>query len=542
MNDIADASSLRRAVYFLLVTLAVGMAAGRILAATALFDPATFRDPGDPDDKRRAWPDKRPRPVPTFGSNDRSRWATVRALVDEGHYHVGRRALDYHGELDVQNGLTLLSAVSPLAAQDGVQLVAFLAQGHQLRTSRDEGIIFEDGWTSVDKVLHPTEQKFYSSKPPLLPTLVAGEYSLLKQFGLSITERTAVVVRIILFTINLLPMIAYLWLLALLVERYGTTDWGRIFVVAAGCFGTLLTPFVNTFNNHTLATCCALFALFPVLDELTTCPDTDGPSKSEGTSRESAFLLSGLFAGFTASIELPATSFAVGLFLLLLWWYPRQTLVCFLPAASLSVIGFMLTNYLALGQLKPAYGEFGGPWYEFEGSHWSNPGLFKRGIDRANEIKPLYAFHLLLGHHGLFSLTPVFLLSIAGLYSGLRRTLRADGLGSVEVEKQQFHAELPRILYPLTAYLLLVVIGFYIVKTTNYGGVSCGPRWLMWLTPFLLLTMIPAADRLGQSRWGRALAYTLLAISVLTASYPTMNPWRHPWIYDLMEKQGWISY
>ena len=29
--------------------------------------------------------------MPTFGSNDRSRWATVRALVDEGTFVIGRR-------------------------------------------------------------------------------------------------------------------------------------------------------------------------------------------------------------------------------------------------------------------------------------------------------------------------------------------------------------------------------------------------------------------------------------------------------------------
>ena len=42
------------------------------------------------------------------------------------------------------------------------------------------GIVFEDGWQTIDKVLHPERQEFYSSKPPLLPTLVAGEYWLLQ--------------------------------------------------------------------------------------------------------------------------------------------------------------------------------------------------------------------------------------------------------------------------------------------------------------------------------------------------------------------------
>jgi hypothetical protein len=54
--------------------------------------------------------------------------------------------------------------------------------------------------------------------------------------------------------------------------------------------------------------------------------------------------------------------------------------------------------------------------------------------------------------------------------------------------------------------------------------------------------MLPAADWLGKRRWGRVLASALLAISVLSVSYPAWNPWRHPWIYNYMDWRGWISY
>ena len=94
----------------------------------------------------------------------------------------------------------------------------------------------------------------------------------------------------------------------------------------------------------------------------------------------------------------------------------------------------------------------------------------------------------------------------------------------------------------LTLMLLIVVIGFYIIRTGNYGGWTAGPRWLIWLTPFLLLTMLPAADWLAPRRWGRILAYAFLAVSVISASYPAWNPWRQPWLYNLMEKLDWIRY
>ena len=79
--------------------------------------------------------------MPTFSSNDRSRWATVRALVEEGTFVIGRR--------------------------DPSKITDKNKYG-------DYGIVFEDGWGTVDKVMDPDTREFYSTKPPLLPILMAG--------------------------------------------------------------------------------------------------------------------------------------------------------------------------------------------------------------------------------------------------------------------------------------------------------------------------------------------------------------------------------
>ena len=101
---------------------------------------------------------------------------------------------------------------------------------------------------------------------------------------------------------------------------------------------------------------------------------------------------------------------------------------------------------------------------------------------------------------------------------------------------------LPWLIFPATLLVSIVVIVFYIFKTNNYGGWSIGPRWLLWLTPLLLVAMLPVADKLSECRKGRALGYVLLAISVFSASFPYMNPWRMPWLYQLLESYGWIRY
>jgi hypothetical protein len=517
MTPTDRAAELRRRAYAILITVAAAAAAGRILAVQRLVDPGQFRAEGEADPDRGPWPRTRPEPWPTHGANDRSRWATVRALVDDGTYVVGRRD---------RSGAT------------------------PERPYVDTGIIAEDGWQSVDKVLKPDTQEFYSSKPPLLPTLAAGEYWLLKRlFGWSIVGQRWEVMRTILVTINVLGLVVYLWALSRLAELFGATDWGRLFVVAAGCFGTLVTPFLTTFNNHTVATFGAAVALYAAARA--------APGGAAG--RWGWFALAGFAAGFTAANEFPAAALAAGLLVFLLRHAPGRTLAAFVPAAAVPVAALLLTNYLALGRLTPAYGEVGGPWYQYEGSHWEiKPGEAKRGIDWARyngEPEAVYAFHLLLGHHGAFSLFPVFLLGLFGMVWGAWRFARGWASGGREPpdvpqppDGPDQGADAPRSPAPwaelaaLALAVSLVVVGFYVATTGNYGGWTSGPRWLMWLTPLWLVAMLPAADRLGGRRAGRAAALALLALSVVSAAYPAWSPWRHPWIYNWMQHHGWIRY
>jgi hypothetical protein len=493
----------RQLLYGIVITLAAGLVAGHILSVTRLSDPYLYRTEEETQDVRRnPWPRNRPAAVPTLGDNDRSRWDTVRALVDQGTYAVGHRTTD-----------------------------------PKTGTYQDSGYITEDGWKTIDKVLIPETQDFCSSKPPLLPTLVAGEYWVLKHlFGWSIVAERWNVVRTILMTINWLPMILYLVLLARLLERCGRTDWGRMFVLAAAAFGTLLTSFAVTFNNHSIATCTALFALYPLIQVW----DSGDPSAA-------AFLTAGFFAGFTACTELPAAALAGLLLFVLLLRFPKQTLLLFVPALIVPGAAFLVTNYLAIGKWSPAYAEFGSSYYEYAGSHWLiKPGEPKFGIDWAylTESRTQYGFHVLLGHHGLFSLTPIFLLSVLGMGYGLWHWRQMLGSWSSETREDVTPS---LVLVPLmTLVVTIVVTGFYIGvvndRNRNYGGWANGPRWLMWLTPLLLLTMLPITDCLGRRRWGRGLGYLLLGFSVFSASYRDWTPWRHPWIYDFVESHGWINY
>jgi hypothetical protein len=204
-------------------------------------------------------------------------------------------------------------------------------------------------------------------------------------------------------------------------------------------------------------------------------------------------------------------------------------LLLFLPAAILPVAAESFINYSAIHQWLPIQTKFGTDWYEYPGSYWLKPaaGTVKHGIDwaRTHESVGAYCFHVLIGHHGVFSLTPIWILSFAGMAVGTSR-----------------REKWPRYLAPLTLVMSLVVIAFYLVETENYGGWTSGLRWLIWLTTPWLIVLLPVADWLGQRRWSRWVGYGLLAVSAFSANFAANNPWRHPWLYQLLEAYGWIRY
>src|SRR5262245_34071838 len=105
--------TLYRTVAAILITVALGGVAGRIISVARLSDPGLARAEGDTNSKLGKWRTTRPEPMPTHGDNDRSRWATVRALVDNGTYVIGHRDEKPGGEY------------------------------------ADTGIVTEDGWTSI---------------------------------------------------------------------------------------------------------------------------------------------------------------------------------------------------------------------------------------------------------------------------------------------------------------------------------------------------------------------------------------------------------
>jgi hypothetical protein len=403
---------------------------------------------------------------PLLSANDRSRWCTVWSLVERGTFQID--------EIDAT-----------------------------------------PGWGTIDKVRH--QGHFYSSKPPLLPVIVAGVYRLERAvIGWNLDDQTDEAVRVILLVVNVLPMLVGVVVMAALVERYARSDFARVFTVAAFALATFLTTFAVTLNNHTIAALAILFATYPACRILI-----------DGSTSPEHFLLAGFFAAFAAVNELPAAAFAAALGLWLLWRMPRQTLTWGVPAACVPLVAFFLTTYIATGDWKTFYAYYGTDKYKYivDGvpSYWLNPA----GLDANVESPLVYLLHCTFGHHGIFSLSPVFLLALAAwLAPGISR--RSPLRGWVW----------------LSAGLTVIVVGFYLTRTQNYnyGGNTAGLRWIFWLIPLWLVAGIPALDACAGQRPLEILSAGLLAVTTFSSWYPIDNPWQNPWLFRVMERWGWIDY
>ena len=529
-------SQLRWTVYTLLIVISASVMVARVMSVT-----------------------NRHQRTPFLSANDRSRIATMRALVEHGTY-----AID--------------------------EIIYKTEDGKVLRDENDEPIPLGD-WHTIDMVRHPDRDgvmRSYSSKPTLLPTILAGEYWLVhKLTNTTLGEEPFYVGRILLVLTNIVPLVLYLFVMAYLIDDWGSTDWGRLFAMSAAAFATFLTTFAVTLNNHLPA---AISCSLAVLAALKIWYD--------GDHRWFWFVLAGLFGAFTAANELPALSFFCMLSAALLWKAPLKTLLIFTPCALLVIAGIFGTNYLAHDSWKTPYAHRGdGPvvatlddtslvhdlnflakevgrtvpglaptedaevvvddlaedrwqyrdrdeavrfaivkvedqleirewddWYRFQGAYWRSGD--EDTIDAGEPSALLYAFHCTLGHHGLFSLTPIWLLALAGtiyLLVAPKSEMRAFAM--------------------FVAVASLVVLAFYLSRgqiDRNYGGWTSGLRWMFWFTPMWLLMLLPAADWTNRSRWLKGVALLLLAASIFSAFYASGNPWTHPWLYNYWTYLEWV--
>ncbi len=516
----------RREYYVLIIGVTLCLIAGRICSITSKEGDTAFQS-----------------------ANDRSRWCTVAALVEDGTYQIDR-------------------------------LVNFTNEKKRRP------------WYTIDMVRHRGEDgklHYYSSKPPLFPTMVAGVYWFVHQFdGLSMTEQPIYVPRLILLLVNLPMMGVFLWYLIACIEMIGQGEWSRRFTATAACFGTMLTAFAVTLNNHlpaAMAMAIVCYLYMKAADKLL----EEEPFELRDLPLQ-YWVLAGLAAGFAVANELPALSMTVG-WIYLVHKLSKRAVAPFVGGVAVVAIAFFATNFIAHSSLRPAYahrsdgeqvatipsqqqpsnetiqntladaGVIGasttisittsgeadrwavqsdqddlfslrqapgsdqwslnhwGDWYDYPGSYWDDGK--RKGVDLGEPSRIVYLFNMLFGYYGIFAITPLWVLLPQGFYRSTRRGPRDF-----------------RRLAGVIAASTLVCILFYLFRPTidrNYGGVSACFRWMLWFTPLWFVVITPTIDELAVAQKRRAALLALACAGVFSMSFALETPWQSPWIYQLWQ-------
>ena len=474
-----------------------------------------------------------------LSANDRSRWAMIYAMVEHGTFSI------------------------------------------------DQVIKEDRRWNTIDKVVHRGKDgdlHQYSSKPPLFPIILAADYWIIhKVTGMSFPEDAVAIQWVMLVTTNVLPFVVFIWLVYLVTSQLTGDFWTVRYLIVAATFGTFLSGFLTTLNNHLPAAISVMASIYAVIQ-------IQGRRRIE----RRWFAIAGGFAAFAVVNELPSLSFFASIVGWLLLYHFKRTIQITIPVAGVVAIGFFATNYWAHGSLRPPYahrsdGEIVGVveeffkehnlrlgfasekvrdrlssaindeltrelefvfhkgnsgrvvmidegvkrqfavkakgddlvirswdnWYDYPDSYWFDSN--RRGVDKGEPSRPAYLLHMIVGHHGVFSLTPIWILSICGCFYLLKN-------GDVTLKQ----------LAAMTLILTTVLLSFYLLRPMidrNYGGVASGFRWMFWLAPLYLITMIPSVVILSRGPWGRALLIVMLAVSAFSAFWGFYNPWIHPWTY-----------
>ena len=534
-------------MYVTMILIALAIAAGRIAVVTSKQGDTAF-----------------------LSANDRSRWCTVATLVERGTYAIDSQ----------------------------IEIADKIKRHHH-------------PWGTIDKVRHlgsDGKQHYYSSKPPLFPTLVAGVYKAVNVCtGMTLTDQPIYVTRIVLALVNLPLLAIFYWCTLLSIQRICRNDWSVRIAAYSTCFATMLLPFSISLNNHLPAATATAVVMWIYIWTAERLDDDSRSSQPSGVSWV-WWVLAGTAAAFAAANELPALSM-MGLWLVLFAWISRTSIAPFLLGVAIVAAGFFGTNLIAHDSWRPPYAHRGnGPeiarlncqqglhspalsneikeslvetgnlrrdqeiaiqpsdeagrwvvsagekqfsllknsatlqdspteesplwqlaqwddWYEYPGTYWKE-GV-RTGVDLGEPSRMTYLLHMTLGHHGLFSITPIWCFMPLGLIlnllfapSDLRRLAFAVGLAST------------------------VCVLFYLARPLidrNYGGVSVCFRWMLWFAPLWLFTLIPAIDRFSDSSLRRCTVMAMLAFSVMSVSMSLVSPWQSPWLYQFWQFLGWIG-
>jgi len=358
------------------------------------------------------------------------------------------------------------------------------------RPPADEPNYFEQ--RTIDKVM--VNGRMLSSKPPVLPLLMTGEYMAIHRlwgWDLLDADDREKIIRFMSMTLVGGAYLAALLFFAKTLRLFGVDPLGGMVLLFSLAFCTQLWGYGTNINNHVPGAGMLVVALYFAL----------GLGSGKLAPAPWRFCVFGLAGGLVPTLDLPASVFVFLAGLYLLAKHPRRTLVWVLPAAAIPLGVHIAIMIAATGSPLPV--QVRPELYQYEASYWRNP----RGIDALNEPKLTYLFHMTFGRCGLFSLYPI---TFAGIAALVRTALKK---------------QTPWRGYVLAGGLgFAVLTAYYATRTNNYGGEAYGLRWYIVAMPVLLLMAAPLFTGL-RARWKWIFLGLMIGISFYSAFECARSPW-----------------
>jgi hypothetical protein len=307
---------------------------------------------------------------------------------------------------------------------------------------------------TIDKFRY--QNRFYSDKPPLLAVFAAGPYALVRAVGIGFSHSMSLAyAAVTILTIGALSAAGLVFLGRTLRRFHVEPRWAEL-VVLLCALGTLLLPYSVVFSNHAPAAALLMIGFHYLV------------RADEGV--RPAFL-AGLFTALAGAIDIAAFVFLPFFGLALLRRRFDRWLGFAVPALLVLGIYFWL-NRVVSGSFAPP--SMNMALWDYPGSAFNEAsltGLASQSQGFAQTAR--YAFHMLLGHRGLFSYTPVLVFSLIGAWRAL--------------SAKDFEARLELGLAVLAS---AIYVAAYTFRSVNYSGFAYGVRWYADLT---LLASVPLA-------------------------------------------------
>ncbi len=341
---------------------------------------------------------------------------------------------------------------------------------------------------------------FISSKPPTLPTYGAGVYWLFQRItGFKISKNEGPVVWFVSLCTGWLAHVVFLIYLYRLSKLLMRRQLAIIGTVAAGGFAYLGVGYATAINNHSIAAALGVVGFYYAVRV-----------RRGADAKVLHWVLSGLSFGVMTAVDLTSGAFMLAGFIYLASYDWRRTLLYFAPTLLPGVVLHQALNYSITGSMVPTY--LNGDLKDFAENYFRHR---RGGIDALKEPKYIYAFNVLLGHHGLFSMTPIYLFSGWELVAALKR-----------------RRALPEVLFVVG--VVTTFLGFYIFRSTNYGGWCVGMRHLVPIMPMLVLAFGLWLERVQLNRWLWGAVLAAFAVSSFNVQDGLTSPFQfsvwHNWL------------